>query len=82
MEVSEVTSMKDMIPEIMFNIETSAKENTNIEKLFFNIAKELKDRTDSSQVDENSDQNIRLGDGKSVKMSKCTNYCNGQSTEG
>lgn len=80
-EDSEVNSMKDIIPEIMFCIETSAKENTNIEKLFYNIAKELKDRTDMSQVDEEANQNIRLSDGKSIKNSKCTNFCNGHTTE-
>lgn len=77
-EETEVNAMKDLIPEIMFCIETSAKENTNIEKLFYNIANELKDRTDSTQVDEKSNHGIKLGDGKSIKSSKCSSLCTGK----
>lgn len=37
----EAEQVCDLIPEILFQIETSAKENTNIEKAFERIAEEL-----------------------------------------
>jgi Ras-related protein Rab-43 len=72
----EVTAMKEVIPEILFSIETSAKENTNIDQIFYNIAKELKDRTDSAPVEED-ERRIKLGDGKGIKVGRCAGMCNG-----
>lgn len=54
--------MCEYIPEILFCMETSAKENTNIEDAFVCLATELKRRYDSLNVDvENA---ITLGQGK------------------
>lgn len=39
--VEEAEEVCNLIPEILFQIETSAKENTNIEKAFAQIAEEL-----------------------------------------
>lgn len=39
--VEEAQEVCNLIPEILFQIETSAKENTNIEKAFAQIAEEL-----------------------------------------
>lgn len=41
-EVSEVKAVCDYIPEILFSMEVSAKENTNIEEAFILLATELK----------------------------------------
>lgn len=41
-ELSEAEAMSEFIPEILFAMETSAKDNTNIENMFMQIATELK----------------------------------------
>lgn len=43
-EFSEAEAMCEFIPEILFVMETSAKENTNIEDAFICLAAELKVR--------------------------------------
>ena len=42
MEFSEAQAMCEVIPEILFVMETSAKENKNIEDIFHSLAAELK----------------------------------------
>lgn len=39
--VAEAEEVCSLIPEIIFQIETSAKENTNVENAFAKIAEEL-----------------------------------------
>jgi Ras-related protein Rab-43 len=41
-ELSEAESMCEYIPEVLFVMETSAKENKNIEDIFVSLATELK----------------------------------------
>lgn len=41
-QLSEAEEMRDYVPEIMYVLETSAKENTNIDDIFFCLAAELK----------------------------------------
>jgi Ras-related protein Rab-43 len=41
-ELSEAQALREFIPEILFVMETSAKENTNIEDAFHTLARELK----------------------------------------
>lgn len=74
--MDEVNAMREVIPEILFSIETSAKENTNIDLLFYNLAKELKDRTDTAPED-GDEARIKLADGKGIKIRRCTGMCNG-----
>lgn len=42
MEQIEASTMAEMVPEIMLVLESSAKENTNVEKCFIELATELK----------------------------------------
>lgn len=41
-EFSEAEAMCEFVPEILFVMETSAKENTNVEEAFMCLANELK----------------------------------------
>lgn len=41
-EQIEASTMAEMVPEIMLVLESSAKENTNVEKCFVELATELK----------------------------------------
>lgn len=40
-KIEEAEEICDLIPEILFYLETSAKENTNIENAFYRMAEEL-----------------------------------------
>ncbi|CAH0394898.1 unnamed protein product [Bemisia tabaci] len=68
-EFAEAEAMSEYIPEILYVLEASAKENTNIEDAFMCLATELKRRHDHSSYGEESDSGntVRLGEGKSVK---------------
>lgn len=72
-EFSEAEAMCEFIPEILFVMETSAKENTNIEDAFICLAAELKRRHDCIPADDGS-ENITLGQGKPLK--NCSSSCN------
>lgn len=41
-DLSEAEEMRDYVPEIMYVLETSAKENKNIDDIFLCLAAELK----------------------------------------
>jgi GTPase SAR1 family protein len=41
-EVSEAIALQEQCPEILTVLETSAKDNTNVEDCFLTLAKELK----------------------------------------
>ncbi|CAO1427575.1 unnamed protein product [Diamesa serratosioi] len=67
--VEEAQEVCGYIPEILFSIETSAKDNTNVENAFVKIAEELMNRQNNVQ-DENHD-GIKLGQSKSIS-SNCS----------
>lgn len=71
-EFAEAEAMCEYIPEILFVMETSAKENTNIEDAFVCLATELKRRYDSLNLD--VDNAITLGQGK--PLNNCTSGSN------
>lgn len=74
-ELSEAEEMRDYVPEIMYVLETSAKENKNIDDIFFSLAAELKKRHDQMSSVQNVDEEeepINLSEGEPV--SRC-NRC-------
>ncbi|KAJ9595699.1 hypothetical protein L9F63_013112, partial [Diploptera punctata] len=55
-EFAEAEAMCEYIPEILFVLEASAKENTNIDDAFMCLATELKRRHDGNPYAENSNE--------------------------
>ncbi|XP_059610046.1 ras-related protein Rab-43 [Phlebotomus argentipes] len=72
-EFSEAEAMCEFVPEILFVMETSAKENTNVEEAFMCLANELKRRHDSITAD-GEEAGIVLG--KSKPLNQCSSSCN------
>ncbi|KAG5670889.1 hypothetical protein PVAND_001121 [Polypedilum vanderplanki] len=68
--LDEAKQVCELVPEILFCLETSAKDNTNVENAFTRIAEELMNRQ-SCINDDHDSNNIKLGQSKSV-----SNGCN------
>ncbi|KAH8365515.1 hypothetical protein KR093_001635 [Drosophila rubida] len=73
-DFEEARQMCQYIPEILFVMETSAKENTNVEDAFRCLATELKRQHDSSSVQAIDENTVQLGQGKPLKS--CSSSCN------
>jgi len=73
-EFEEAEQMCQYIPEILFVMETSAKENMNVEDAFKCLATELKRRHDASNVQPDDEDAIHLGQSKPLKT--CSSSCN------
>lgn len=75
-EFEEAQQMCQYVPEVLLVMETSAKENRNVDEAFVTLASELKRRIDTSvRQDENDDDDaIKLGHGKPLKQ--CSSSCN------
>uniref|UniRef100_A0A1B6JZ11 Ras-related protein Rab-43 n=1 Tax=Homalodisca liturata TaxID=320908 RepID=A0A1B6JZ11_9HEMI len=73
-EFAEAEAMCEYIPEILYVMETSARENTNVEHAFMCLATELKRRHDHNGYMENSPgDTVKLGESKVVKRcSSCS----------
>ncbi|XP_005182412.1 ras-related protein Rab-43 [Musca domestica] len=73
-EFEEAQQMCQYIPEVLYVLETSAKENRNIDDAFVALATELKRRIDTSitQV-ENDEDAIKLGQSK--PLNQCSSSC-------
>nr|CAD7429704.1 unnamed protein product [Timema monikensis] len=73
-EFAEAEAMCEYIPEILFVLETSAKENTNVEDAFMCLATELKRRHDGNAFcDESNTDTVRLGESRTVsRCSSCS----------
>ncbi|XP_034111003.1 ras-related protein Rab-43 [Drosophila albomicans] len=73
-DFEEARQMCQYIPEILFVMETSAKENTNVDDAFRCLATELKRQHDSSSVQAMDENTVQLGQGKPLKS--CSSSCN------
>ncbi|KAH8302851.1 hypothetical protein KR044_011213 [Drosophila immigrans] len=73
-DFEEARQMCQYIPEILFVMETSAKENTNVDDAFRCLATELKRQHDSSSVQAIDENTVQLGQGKPLKS--CSSSCN------
>jgi len=73
-EVSEAEAEEvcGMIPELLFKMETSAKQNTNIENAFIRIAEELMNRQGNIDDDDKGADGIKLGKSQSVAAGNCS----------
>ncbi|XP_053674867.1 ras-related protein Rab-43 [Anopheles nili] len=74
-EFSEAQSLCQYIPEVMFVMETSAKDNRFIEDAFMTLATELKRRHDGITAAE-EEENITLGQSKTLSTNSCNALCN------
>ncbi|EDW30034.1 GL22545 [Drosophila persimilis] len=73
-DFEEARQMCQYIPEILFVMETSAKENMNVEDAFRCLATELKRQHDANNVEAVEENTITLGQGKPLKS--CSSSCN------
>uniref|UniRef100_A0A1B0FBS2 Ras-related protein Rab-43 n=1 Tax=Glossina morsitans morsitans TaxID=37546 RepID=A0A1B0FBS2_GLOMM len=66
-DFDEAQQMCQYIPEVLFVIETSAKENLNVDDAFVTLATELKRRVDNSIRLDDNEEAIKLGQNKKIK---------------
>ncbi|RZB54408.1 Rab-43-like protein [Asbolus verrucosus] len=72
-EFEEAEVMCQYMPEVLFVLEASAKDNSNIEEAFLCLATELKRRHDNGMLGNDDDDTVKLGDSRAVsKCSSCT----------
>ncbi|XP_035786831.1 ras-related protein Rab-43-like [Anopheles albimanus] len=74
-EFSEAQAMCQYIPEVMFVMETSAKDNRFVEDAFMTLATELKRRHDGVTANED-EEGITLGQSKALSTNNCSGVCN------
>ncbi|XP_063982248.1 ras-related protein Rab-43 [Diachasmimorpha longicaudata] len=72
-ERSEAEALCTYIPEVLHVIETSAKDNINVDTIFFTIASELKKRHENRQLESKDEEVVKLGDSKTLtSCSSCS----------
>uniref|UniRef100_A0A8W7P494 Ras-related protein Rab-43 n=1 Tax=Anopheles coluzzii TaxID=1518534 RepID=A0A8W7P494_ANOCL len=74
-EFSEAENLCQYIPEVMFVMETSAKDNRCVDDAFMTLATELKRRHDGLNATE-EEEGITLGQSKSLSTNTCNSLCN------
>lgn len=73
-EFEEAQQMCQYVPEVLLVMETSAKENRNVDDAFVTLASELKRRIDTSIRQETDDEAIKLSQSK--PLNQCSSSCN------
>lgn len=73
-ERDEAETLCQYLPEVVQVVETSAKENTNIDSVFFSLAAELKRRYENRQIIANEDEVVRLGSGRDLSSCSGCSY--------
>ncbi|CAB0031283.1 unnamed protein product [Trichogramma brassicae] len=63
---SEADMVREYLPEVFHIVETSAKENTNIDSIFFSLASELKRRQENHQINAEDEVIVKLGSGQTL----------------
>ncbi|XP_043276818.1 ras-related protein Rab-43 [Venturia canescens] len=66
-EKEEAQAVCKCLPEILHVVETSAKENTNIDTIFYCMASELKKRHENRQLKVNDEDVVKLGSGRELR---------------
>ncbi|KAK0181718.1 hypothetical protein PV327_003978 [Microctonus hyperodae] len=69
-ELKEAEALCSYLPEVLHVVETSAKDNVNIDTIFFCIASELKSRHECCQLSTKNDEIVTLGDSRA--LSSCS----------
>ncbi|XP_012261049.1 ras-related protein Rab-43 [Athalia rosae] len=65
-EKGEAEAVSEYLPEVLHVIETSAKDNTNIDAVFSYLASELKRRHENRQFDDTCEETVKLGGGREL----------------
>lgn len=73
-EKEEVEALCRYLPEVLEVVETSAKENTNIDSVFFYLASELKRRHENRPINAEDDPVVRLGSGRELPSCSGCSY--------
>ncbi|XP_014477669.1 PREDICTED: ras-related protein Rab-43 isoform X3 [Dinoponera quadriceps] len=66
----EAEALCEYLPEVLHIVETSAKDNTNIDTIFFYLASELKRRHENRQISASENDVVKLGVGRN--LSSCS----------
>ncbi|KMQ93701.1 ras-related protein rab-43 [Lasius niger] len=69
-EKVEAEALREYLPEVLHVTETSAKDNTNIDSIFFYLASELKRRHDNRQISASEYDVVKLGAGRDLSSCK------------
>ncbi|KAH1006386.1 ras-related protein Rab-43 [Dendroctonus ponderosae] len=65
-EFEEAEALSQYMPEVLFVLEASAKDNSNIEEAFMCLATELKRRQDNGMLGTDDEETVKLGESRSV----------------